>query len=161
MYRTILCAAAGAVIFAMPAKADETLKIHSAGVHITSSNPPQRVGDVERHFLAAFRAEGTVTFPDGSTGTTVTVATSDIVVGSGGTENGYNSTTFADGSELWFKYTGTIKWDETKNIGRGTSIIIGGKGRYAGARGVATYEGEFIRGPNGMGQFDSVVNIKQ
>jgi hypothetical protein len=148
-------------IFAMPAKADETLKIHSAGVHITSSNQPQRVGDVERHFLGAFRAEGTVTFPDGSTGTTVTVATSDIVVGSGGTENGYNSITFGDGSELWFKYTGTLKWDETTNIGKGTSIIIGGKGRYAGARGVATYEGEFIRGPNGMGQFDSVINIKQ
>jgi hypothetical protein len=161
MYRTILCAAAGVVSFAMLAKADETLKFRSAGVHITSSNQGQRVGDVERHFLAAFRAEGTVTFPDGSTGTTVTVATSDIVVGSGGTENGYNSITFADGSELWFKYTGTLKWDETKNIGKGTSIIIGGKGRYANARGVATYEGEFIRGPNGMGQFDSAVNIKQ
>jgi hypothetical protein len=106
MYRTILCAAAaGGVIFAMPAKADETLKVLSAGVHITSSNQAQRVGDVEGHFLAAFRAEGTVAFPDGSTGTTVTVATSDIVVGSGGTDNGYNPITFADGSELWFKYT--------------------------------------------------------
>jgi hypothetical protein len=76
---------------------------------ITSPNQTQRVGDVERHFLAVFRAEGTATFPDGSTGTTVAVATADIVMGSGGTENGYSSITFADGSELWLKYTGTLK----------------------------------------------------
>jgi hypothetical protein len=40
-------------------------------------------------------------------------------------------------------------------------IITGGKGRYAGAKEVATYEGELIRGPDGVGQFDSVFNIKK
>jgi hypothetical protein len=150
-----------AALFAMPAKADETLKFRSVGVHITSPNQNLQVGDVARHVLGVLRAEGIAVFPDGSMGATVTVGTVDIVVGSGETENGYSSLAFADGSELWFKYTATFKWDETKNIDHGTSIIIGGKGRYAGAKGYATFEGEFIRGPNGTGQFDSVVNIKQ
>jgi hypothetical protein len=160
MYRTILCAAAGAVIFAMPAKADEVLKYHTV-LRITSPNQNQRVGDVERHFMGVLRAEGTASLPDGSTGTFVSVGTYDIVFGSGGTENGYTSLTFVDGSELWSKYAGTVKWGETKNIDNGTAIITGGKGRYAGAKGDATYEGELIRGPDGVGQFDSVVNIKK
>jgi hypothetical protein len=149
-----------AAIFALPARADETLKYHLA-IHVTSPSQNQRVGDVERHFLAVFRAEGTINLPDGSTGTAVTVATADIVIGSGGTENGYNSITFPDGSELWSKYAATTQWGETKNISKGTSIIIGGKGRYAGAKGDGTFEGEVTRGPDGVGQFDSVVNIKK
>jgi hypothetical protein len=160
MYRTILCAAAGAAIFAIPAKADETVKFHSV-VHLTANNQNQRVDDVERHLLALIRAEGTVTFADGSMRTGTGVATVDIIIGSGETENGYSSVTFADGSELRFKYSQTLEWAETKNIGKGTAIITGGKGRYAGAKGDATFEGEFIRGPNGMGQFDTVVNIKK
>jgi hypothetical protein len=61
MKRTLF-ALAFASIFALPAKADETLKFHGV-VRITSPNQNQRVGDVERHFLAVFRAEGTATFP--------------------------------------------------------------------------------------------------
>jgi hypothetical protein len=45
-------------------------------------------------------------------------------------------------------------------MGKGTSFITGGKGRYAGAKGDATYEGELIRGPDGVGRFDNVINIK-
>jgi hypothetical protein len=158
--RRIILACALAGVLSVPAKADETLKFRTTGVHLTF-NQNQQVGDVARHVLGVLRAEGTAVFPDGSMGTTLAVGTLDVVVGSGGAENGYSSLTFADGSELWFKYTAALKWDETKNIDHGTSIIIGGKGRYAGAKGYATFEGEFIRGPNGVGQFDSVVNIKK
>jgi hypothetical protein len=154
----VACAIVG--ILSVPAKADEVLKFHSV-VHLTANNQNQRVGDIERHFLALIRAEGTATFSDGSTGTTVAIGTVDLVIGSGGTENGYSSLTFADGSELWFKYTAALKWGESKNTDQGTSIIIGGKGRYADAKGVATFEAELTRGPDGVGQIDSVVNIKK
>jgi hypothetical protein len=158
MYRTILCAAAGTVIFAMPARADETLKFRNVE-HLTS-NQNQRIDSVERHFMGVVRSEGVATFSDGSTGTTLGVGAYDVVVGSGGTNNGYTTLTFTDGSELWFKWAGTIKWGETKNIETGTAIVVGGKGRYAGAKGDATWEGEATRGANAMGEIDNVVNIK-
>jgi hypothetical protein len=41
MYRAILCAAAGAVIFGMPAKSDEVLKYHTV-LRITSPNQNQQ-----------------------------------------------------------------------------------------------------------------------
>ncbi len=157
--RRIILACAIAGVLSVPVKADETLKWHYE-VRITS-NQNQQVGDVEKHIMGVLRAEGPASLLDGSMATTASVGAYDIVVGSGGTESGYASITFADGSELWFKYAGALKWGETKNIDHGTSIIIGGKGRYAGAKGYATWEGELIRGPNAAGQFDTVVNIKK
>jgi hypothetical protein len=47
MYRAILCAAAGAVIFAMPAKADETLKFRF--VQYAATAQIQEIGDVPNH----------------------------------------------------------------------------------------------------------------
>jgi hypothetical protein len=161
MYRTILCAAAaGVVIFSLPAKADETVKWRHV-VRITSPTQNQRVDDVERHFMGVLRAEGTATFPDGSTGAIVVIDTYDIVYGSGGTENGYTSLTFADGSELRFKFADTIKYGE-KSVVNGTAIVVSGKGRYAGAKGDGAFEGEITSGPPDVtAQFDSVINVKK
>jgi hypothetical protein len=44
MYRILMCAAAGAAIVVMPAKADETLKWRH--VHHAASNQSLEVGDV-------------------------------------------------------------------------------------------------------------------
>src|SRR5215469_11334361 len=108
MYRTILCAAlAGAIIFAMPAKADEMLKYRIA-MHAASTHT-QQVGDVDKHTLGLVRSPGIVFFSDGSTGTSSTIGTFDAVVGVEGTVDGYSLVNFPDGSELWFKYTGTAK----------------------------------------------------
>jgi hypothetical protein len=60
MYWTILCATARATIFAMPAKADETLKWRR--VHYTASLQSQEVGDVANHYLYLFRLPGS-SFP--------------------------------------------------------------------------------------------------
>jgi hypothetical protein len=160
MYRPILCTAAGAVILAMPSKADETLKLRNVE-HPTSNQNQQWMAFDERQFVGVVRTEGVATFPDGSTGKTVGVGTYDIIVGSGGTVNGYGTLTFTDGSELWSKYTGTLKWGNSKNMEIGTAIIIGGKGRYAGATGNATWEGEATRGANAVGEIDNVINIKK
>jgi hypothetical protein len=93
--------------------------------------------------MGANRQVGIVFFQDGSVGTGVTTSIFDAVVGSGGTADGYTAITFADGSELWFKNTGTFKFGPAGKLAlKGTSTVIGGKGRYAGAKGDATWEGE-------------------
>jgi hypothetical protein len=158
--RRIILACAIAGILGVPAKADETLKFRHV-VRITSPTQNQRVDDVERHFMGVLRAEGTATFPDGSTGAIVVINTYDIVYGSGGTENGYSSLTFADGSELRFNFADTIRYGE-KSIVNGTAIVVSGKGRYAGAKGDGTFEGEITSGPpNVTAQFDNVINVKK
>src|SRR6516162_4000040 len=87
---------------------------------------------------------GIAFFPDGSIGTTLVIGTSDVTSGVGATINGYYTVNFADGSTLWFKYTGTTKPPTAK----GTAIVIGGKGRYAGAKGEGTFEGASTSGPD-------------
>jgi hypothetical protein len=148
-------------IFAMPAKGDETVKWRK--VQHQTSWQLQQPGDVEGHFLGLFHMVGIAFFPDGSTGTTSAFGTFDSVTSAGGgTTNGYENIVFSDGSELWFKYTGEFKYGNPKVANKGTAIVIGGKGRYAGAKGDATYAGENTRpGPEAIGYLDYVVNIKK
>src|SRR5258708_1676127 len=155
----IICVLAG--ILGVPAKADETLKWRQVQ-HFTS-NQSQQVGDVDRHSMGLSRLVGIAFFPDGSTGTTVVVATFDSIPPSGqGTANGYGNVTFADGSELWVKWTGTLKFSPKGLTEKGSMIVIGGKGRYAGAKGDGTWEEEQIgSGADVIQYIGNVVNIKQ
>jgi hypothetical protein len=86
-----------AAIFAMPAKADETLKWRH--VQHTTSVQTLQVGDVNGYTLNLFRLVGIAFFPDGSTGKTLVVGTSDVIAGSA--VNGYYILNFDDGSALW------------------------------------------------------------
>ncbi len=154
-----------AAILGVPAKANETFKWRH--VQHTTSVQTQQVGDVNGHSLGLVRVPGIVFFPDGSTGTSLVVGTFDVVnPGSGGTVNGYYTINFGDGSELWLKYTGTVKYDGTGKVAqKGTAIVIGGKGRYAGATGDGTYEGEGTQpaapGSEAISYIDNVINIKK
>jgi hypothetical protein len=58
MYRILMCAAAGAIaaIFAVPAKADETVKWRH--VHHITGFQTQQVGDADGHTLNLFRLRG-------------------------------------------------------------------------------------------------------
>jgi hypothetical protein len=148
-----------AAIFAMPAKADETLKWRHVQ-HLVSSQV-QEIGDVNSHTLNIYRLLGIAFFPDGSTGTSLSVGVSDTVNGIG-TVNGYYTINFGDDSELWLKYTGTRKFGNPKVAQKGTATVIGGKGRYAGATGDGTWEGEAIpAGPEVIAYIDNVINIKK
>jgi hypothetical protein len=119
-----------AAVFALPAKADEALKYRF--VQHATSNQNQQVDDVDRHVIGVSRAVGIAFFPDGSMpGTDVVLATYDPTPPNG-TTNGYGITTFADGSELWASFTGTIKFGNPTTE-KGTTTVIGGKGRYAGS----------------------------
>jgi hypothetical protein len=138
--RRIILACALAGVLSVPAKADETLKWRH--VHHATSFQTQQVGDVDGHTLNLFRLPGIAFFSDGGTGTSLVVGTSDVTSGVGATINGY--------------YTGTGKFPTIK----GTAIVIGGKGRFAGAKGEGTFEGETV-GPEGIQYVDNVVNIKK
>jgi hypothetical protein len=145
-------------VLAIPAKADETLKWRH--VHHYASNQSQDIGN--GHVVGVVRMPGMAFFADGSIGTSLVIGTYDAVPGSGSTGSGYYTITFADGSELWLTYTGGNKVVAGKTVGKGTAIVIGGKGRYAGAKGEGTYEGEATGGaPDGIGYIDNVINIKK
>jgi hypothetical protein len=166
MYRTILCAAAGAIIFAMPAKADETLKF--CVVQYVSSQQFQPIGDVPNHIQGLIRYPGIASFPDGSTAKTLTLNAGEGIAGpgGGGTVNGYENMIFGDGSELWWKYTGIYKIDSKGVLLlSGTLAVTSGKGRYAGAKGDGTYEGTQTAGGHeereALAVVDVVVNIKK
>jgi hypothetical protein len=147
-----------AAIFSMPAQADETLKFRV--VQHSASFQTQQVGDAA---MGLFRLVGIAFFPDDSTATTVLVGVFDDVPSSGGgTDHGYYTLKFADGSELSFKYTGGYKFNNPKVTINGTATVIGGKGRYAGATGSGSYEGSQNQpGPEGIGYVDNVINIKK
>jgi hypothetical protein len=157
--KSIIFALAIAAIFAMPAKADETVKWRH--VQHAALDQFEKVGDVNGHNVGIYRLQGLALFSDGSTGTTLVVGTQDFTLGMGGTVDGYYSVKFGDGSELWMKFTGTVKPGGTgKVLQKGAAIVTGGKGRYAGAKGDGSWEGEETLSIT-TSYIDNVINIKK
>jgi hypothetical protein len=161
-----------AAIFAMPAKADETLKFRV--VQYVASQQFQPIGDIDGHVHGFSRYVGIASFPDGNTGKTTAWNTYDGIAGSpgnGGTSSGYQSIVFSDGSELWFTYSGPWKLvsqpaDATRVTGTTTITITDGKGRYAGAKGDGTSQNDQTRTGQGfpgetLAVTDFVINITE
>jgi hypothetical protein len=149
-----------AAMCALPAiaSADEVLKWR----HVQHAKTFQtvEVGDVSGHVLANYRVIGLAMFPDGSLGTTTVIGASDVVNGSG-TLNGYYSLETPDGSELWLKFTGVITVEGKASPRKGTAIVIGGKGRFAGAKGEGTWKGDGTNiGPDLISYIDNVITLK-
>jgi hypothetical protein len=98
-------------------------------------------------------------FADGSTGSSLVVGMSDLTNGSG-TNNGYLTLNFNEGSVFFMKYSGTNKVESSKAPRGGPFTVIGGKGRYEGAKGDGTWAGDGTRsGPAAIVYIDGVVNI--
>jgi hypothetical protein len=116
------------------AAADETLKWRH--VQHASSNQAQDVGDIKGHAQSVYKLPGLVLFPDGSTAASLVSGYADVVSGAGAVL-GYNLITFNDGSTLRLKYDGVINADATATR-HGTYTVIGGTGKYAGAKGDGT-----------------------
>jgi hypothetical protein len=130
-------------------------------VQHTTSVQSQQVD--QGHLLSVYRVSEIALFPDGNAGTTIVIGTNDLTNGSGPV-NGYLTLILGDGSELWTKYTGTItNAAGMKNSPRnGTYIVVGGKGRYAGAKGDGTWDGNGnSAGPEQISYIDNVINIKK
>ena len=163
MYRVLMCAAAGALLIST-AKADETVKWRH--VQYAASLQTLQVGDADGHILGLQRLSGMAFFTDGSIGTSLVIGTYDGILGVGSSGGGYYTVNFPDGSALWLTYTGATKvLAPGKSESKGTSIVIGGKGRYAGAKGDGTFEGQAVQaavtGDPPIGYIDNVINIKK
>jgi hypothetical protein len=157
MYHRILMGAAAGVLFiGSAAQADETLKWRTVQ-HLGSM---QTLPVDNGHTLGLYRLPGIVFFQDGSTGTSIVFGTSDIANGSGPV-SGYSTVTFNDGSELALTFTG--------QAGKGGAfIVLGGKGRFAGAKGDGTWDTNATTvvarpGANtdSINYLDAVINIKK
>lgn len=145
------------------AYADEIVKVRLT-THIVASQGLD-VGDVDGHTLSVARGTGLASYPDGSVGTTSFVSMTDYVKGSGDARVYYNITA-PDGSQIWTKSTGgsaTVVGNKTEFKG-GTSVILGGTGKLAGAKGDATWSGERLQAQLATGAelyLDMVINIKK
>jgi hypothetical protein len=130
-------------------------------MHATSVQT-QDVGDVDGHVLSLARYSGIASFQDGSTATAYFVGQTDYVKGSG-TNSTYNNLTFDDGSVLWYKTAGTATAEGARTILRGTITVIGGKGRFAGAKGEGGYSGaRTVPLATGADLFlDQMINVKK
>ena len=143
------------------ARADETLKFRAI-VHATSVQS-QDVGDVDGHLISVGRFSGLASFPDGTVGTTYFVFVTDYIKGSG-TFTTHNNLMLNDGSVLWYKLNGTTKVDEqTISRSQGTVTVIGGTGKYEGAKGDGTLTGVRVPGlATGVDRYDDlVINVKK
>jgi hypothetical protein len=143
-----------------PAHADENIELRA--VMHTTSVETQEVGDVDGHVVGVVRASGLASFQDGSTATTYFVASIDYVKGSG-SNSSYNNLTFDDGSVLWYKTAGMATVQGTRTIFRGTITVIGGKGRFAGAKGDGGYNGARVTSlASGADLFlDQMITVKK
>jgi len=77
--------------------------------------------------LSVGRFSGLASFPDGSVGTTYFTSATDYIKGAG-TFSVYHNLTLKDGSELWYKVTGTAKPEGT------TTIFLEAPGKYPPAK---------------------------
>lgn len=101
--------------------------------HVTSAQSLD-VGDVEGHVASLTRFSGLAFLPDGTVATVHFASLADYTNG-GGTFTLFPVLAFDDGSALWLKSIGTGTLDGTKARFVGTLIVLGGKGRFTGAKG--------------------------
>jgi hypothetical protein len=72
--------------------------------------------------------------------------------------------TFSDGSALFTKQLGATTTEGQQSTFKGTITIIGGKGRFAGAKGDGTFTGGRLQPQPGAGAHlyaDATLNIKK
>ena len=143
------------------ARADEVLKFRAI-LHANSVQS-QEVGDVDGHVFSVGRFSGLASFPDGSVGTTYFTAETDYIKGSG-TSLVYHNLTLKDGSELWYKVTVAVKLEGTTTIFLESPVtVLGGKGRFEGAKGDGTLSGQRLA-PLATGAdnyLDIAINVKK
>jgi hypothetical protein len=160
MRSVLLTTAALACAIPAAASADETLK-YRVVYHITDFQS-QPVPDTDGHVLYLIRTSGLASMSDGSVATYSFVATLDYVKGAG-IYSLYDQLLFSDGSALYTKGSGVATPEATKTTFKGTATVIGGKGRYEGAKGDGTATGARMQPMPGAGAElygDAVINLK-
>jgi hypothetical protein len=151
-----------AAIFAMPAKADETLKYRYFATFVGGQN--HEIGDVPSHFVGWSSWSGLAAFPDGSVALVSWSGPYDQFADGSGTYISYGNVALKDGSTLWWKTTGPVKSiDGTVTFPDGVVTVIKGTGRFEGAKGEGTADGVLAGGvgPDARIYGDAVINIKK
>jgi hypothetical protein len=129
-----------AALCAIPATAfaDETLKFRTT-VHALSVQS-QDVGDTDGHTMFLSRFSGLASFPDGAVGKVYLTSAADFTKGAG-PFSVYHNLTLSDGSVLWFKVNAMAKPNGPDTDFTGTLTVLGGKGRFEGAKGDGYFTG--------------------
>jgi hypothetical protein len=123
-----------AALCSIPASAfaDETLKARSV-YHILAAQT-ESLGDADGHTMSVIRGSGVVLLPDGGAVPSYFVSTTDYIKGNGPFTY-YGDIAFTDGSVLWFKGNGDAVVEGSKTALKAGLVIVGGTGRFAGAKG--------------------------
>jgi hypothetical protein len=144
------------------ARADEVLKFRLF-MHATSAQTLE-VGDIDGHVLAVAHWSGLASFSDGSVGTANLTGSADLVKGAG-TFHTYFGVSPSKDSTLWIKVDGTAKPDGTTTVfGESLAIVVGGSGRFEGAKGDGRFLGGTRFAPIGSGAElwnDFVINVRK
>jgi hypothetical protein len=159
--KQLLLVTAAALSISTGALADETLKFR--GVYQATSLQSMDVGDVDGHSMTIAHITGLVLMPDGSIAQSYFTAFLNYTNGNGPFTT-YNNVTFSDGSTLWFKVDGVAVADPKKADFKGGIAVIGGTGRYAGAKGDGSLVGtRYVSLPTQGAQLynDVVINLKK
>jgi hypothetical protein len=142
--KSLLFATAALCAISTTALADETLK-YRVTFHIVSLqtlNP----SDTGGHVLGLNHATGLVSMQDGTVAQFEQDGTTDYINGVG-TFAVYQEIAFADGSVLFLKGDGNAIVEGQQAAFKGTETILGGKGRYAGAKGGGSAVGHRVTSP--------------
>ncbi|MDI1266012.1 MAG: hypothetical protein PS018_22440 [bacterium] len=107
--------------------------------HVTSAHSLD-VGDVEGHTASLTRFSGLAFLPDDTVATVYFASLADYVNGAG-TFTLFPILAFDDGSVLWIRSTGTGTVEGARTRFVGTLTVIGGEGRFRGAKGDGTLTG--------------------
>jgi hypothetical protein len=147
------------------ARADEVLKFRMF-LHATSVQT-QEVGNVDGHVLFVGHYSGLAALSDGSVGTanlTFTAEYGEHVKGVG-TFHTYFSVTPAKDSTLWIKVDGTGRPEGTTTVfPEAPAIVVGGTGRFEGAKGDGTFVGGARLTPLAAGADlwnEFIINVKK
>jgi hypothetical protein len=143
--------------------ADETLKYRSV-YHITVFQS-QPIPDVDGHLMGIVHAAGVATFADGAVAADNFSTFTDYTKGSGSIVLSYGDITISDGSVLFVKSSGAAITEGSQSAFKGTITVIGGKGRFAGAKGDGTFAGSRVQATQSDAgtqlYIDNVINIKK
>jgi hypothetical protein len=142
--RKLLLTTAVLCAFSTAALADETMK-YRATFHIVSLQTLS-LPDTNGHILGLNRATGLVSMQDGTVARFELNGTTDYINGVGAYAT-YQEITFADGSVLFLKGDGNAIVEGQQAAFNGTETILGGKGRYAGAKGNGSAVGHRVTSP--------------
>jgi hypothetical protein len=153
---TMLCA------FSTAALADEMLKFRN--VYHVVAYQQMNAPDIDGHTVGIAQLAGLISMPDGTVAQWSGVSLLDYLHGAGAYTS-YATITFSDGSALFTKEEGKTVVENGKGTVSGVDTILGGKGRYAGAKGDGSaigYRVTNLSGPAaGAGLYgDVTLNIK-